>query len=181
MPLARRDQNDNTNTSTLQSTATIQVPSTMTPEKTGLIFKLTRSKLETEMAAAEVEARLRRELIVKASKARVAASVATASAATTAAAPAWRSMADEEDDITGEVSTKVMTIILWFAGLSQDEIVRIFQKKFKPINLYCPRHIRGLRFDSLHDQDRIGIEDEMLKLRKTSRTYKDFGKSFYEV
>ncbi len=78
------------------------------------------------MAAAEVEARLKRELIVKESKTRVAASVAAASAATTAAASARRPMADEEDDIIGEVPTEVMSITLRFAGLSQEEIVRIF-------------------------------------------------------
>ncbi len=60
------------------------------------------------MAAAEVEARLRQELMVKESEARVAASVAAASAATTAAAPARRPMADEEEDITGEVPTEVI-------------------------------------------------------------------------
>ncbi len=59
--------------------------------------------------------------------------------------------------------------------------MRIFQNKFQPINLYRPHHMRGLRFDSLHDQDRIGLEDGMLKLRKMSGTDKDFGKSFYEV
>ncbi len=68
------------------------------------------------MAAAEMEARLRRELMVKESEARVAASVAAASAATTAAAPARRPMTDEENDIIGEVSTEVMSITLWFAG-----------------------------------------------------------------
>ncbi len=52
------------------------------------------------MAAAEMKARLRRELMVKESEAQVAASVA--------AAPARRPMADEEDDITGEVSTEVI-------------------------------------------------------------------------
>ena len=59
--------------------------------------------------------------------------------------------------------------------------MRIFSNKFKLINLYCLCQMRGLQFDSLHDQDRIGIEDDMLKLRKTSETYKDFGKFFYEV
>ncbi len=181
MPPARRDQNANMNAPTLKSTATIQVSSTMTAEQTDLIFELTRRKLEAEMAAAEVEARLRRELIVKKSEARVAASVAAASAATTAAAPARRPMADEEDDITGEVPTEVMSITLRFAGLPKEEIVRIFKNKFKPINLYGLRHMRELRFDSLHDQDRISIEDGMLKLRKTSGTYKDFGKSPYKV
>ncbi len=52
---------------------------------------------------------------------------------------------------------------------------------FKAINLYRLRHRRGLRFDSLHDQDRIGRKDDIHKLRKTSGTYIDFGKSFYEV
>ncbi len=68
MPSARRDQNANTNSSTPESTATIQVPSTMTPEQTDLNFELTRHKLEAEMAAAKVEARLRRELMVKKSQ-----------------------------------------------------------------------------------------------------------------
>ena len=52
---------------------------------------------------------------------------------------------------------------------------------FKAINIYRLRHRRGLRFDFLHDQDRIGKKDDIHKLRKTSGTYKDFGKSFYEV
>ncbi len=167
MPPARRDQNANTNASNPESTGTIQVPLTMTPEQTNLIFRLTRCKLEAEMAAAKVEARLRRELMVKEFEARVAASVAASSAATTAAAPARKPMADEEDNITGEVPTEVMSITLQFAGLPQEEIVRIFQNKFKLINLYCLRHICGLRFDSLHDQDRMDIEYGMLKLRKT--------------
>ncbi len=80
----------------------------MTPEQINLIFELTRRKLEAEMAAAEVEARLRRELMVKESEARVAASVAAATAATIATALARRPMADEEDNITGEVSTEVI-------------------------------------------------------------------------
>ncbi len=181
MPPARRDQNANTNASTPESTTTIQVPSTMTPEQTDFIFKLTHCKLEAEMAAAEVEARLRRELMVKESEARVSASVAAASASTTAAAPAQRPMAGEENDITGEVPSEVMGITLRFSGLPKEEIVRIFQDKFKPINLYLIRHMRGLWFDSLHDQDRIGIEGGMPKLRKTSGTYRDFSKSFYEV
>ncbi len=153
----------------------------MTPEQTDLIFKLTYRKLEAEMAAAEVKARIRQELIVKESETWVAASVTAASAATTVATPAQRPMADEEDDTTGEVPIEVMSITLWFAGLPHKEMVRIFQNKFKPINLYHLRHIRGLWTDSLHDQDRIGIEDSMLKLRKTSGTFKDFGKFFYEV
>ncbi len=41
--------------------------------------------------------------------------------------------------------------------------------------------MRGHHYKSLHDQKQIVIEDGMLRLRKTSGTYKDFGMSFYEV
>ncbi len=74
----------------------------MTPEQTDLIFEFTLRKLEAKMAAAEVKARLRRKLMVKESEAQVAASVA--------AAAARKPIADEEDDITGEVPTDVMSI-----------------------------------------------------------------------
>ena len=89
----------------------------MTPEQTDLIFELTRRKLEAEMAAAEVEARLIQEQIVKESEAWVAASLSAASAATIAVAPARRPMADEENDITDEVPFEVMSITLRFASL----------------------------------------------------------------
>lgn len=49
------------------------------------------------------------------------------------------------------------------------------------MSLYRLRHMRGLRYEAFQDQERIGIEDRMLRLRKTSGTYKDFGKSFHEV
>ena len=78
------------------------------------------------MAAAEVGTRLSRELIVKESKARVAASMAATSAASISAAPAQMPMEDEEDNNTGEVPTEVMSITLRFAGLPKKETVRIF-------------------------------------------------------
>ncbi len=155
----------------------------MTQEQNELLFELTRRKLEAELAAVEVEARLRRELMLKETEARIAAAVTAASAAaasTTSGAQARMSTAGE-DHIISEAPPEVTSITLQFAGLSQKEIVRIFQNKFKPINLYHLRHIRGLRFDALHDHDRIGIEDGILSLRKTSGTYKNFGKSFYDV
>ena len=176
MPL-KKDANAGTISSTPDSTATIQVPATqvppMTQEQNNLLFELTRRKFEAELAAAEVEARLRRELIVKESEACVAVAVAAASAVA-AGAKAWMSTA-EEDDITSEVLPKVTSITLRFVGLPKEEIVKIFQNKFKPINLYC------LRFDALQDHDRISIEDGILRLRKMSVTYKDFEKSFYDV
>lgn len=138
----RKDPNAGTTSSTPDSTATLQVPATqlppMTQEQNKLLFELTRRKLEAELAAAEVESRLRRELMIKESEARVAAAVAAASAAA-ASTTAWaqaRTSTAEEDDITGEVPPEVTSITLRFAGLPQEEIVRIFQNKFKPIKLY---------------------------------------------
>ncbi len=117
MPPAKRDQNTNTNVSNPELTATIRASLSMTTKQIDLIFELTHRKFEAEMSAAEVEARLKRELIVKRSKARVAASVAAASSSTTAAASSRRPITDEEDDITGDVPTEVMSITPWFAGL----------------------------------------------------------------
>lgn len=59
--------------------------------------------------------------------------------------------------------------------------MRIVHNKFKAINLYRLRHMQGLRYDALQDQERIGIEDRMLRLRRTSRSYKDFRKSFIDI
>lgn len=41
--------------------------------------------------------------------------------------------------------------------------------------------MRRLRFETIYDKDYIDIEDSMLKLWKSSKTYKDFGKLFYKV
>ena len=107
------------------------------------------------MATVEEEARLRRELMVKESEACVAALMAAAIVAASAAAPAvpagaqaWRPTVDK-DNITSEVPPKIINITLRFAGLPQEEIVRIFQNKFKPINLYRLCHMHGLQFNAL--------------------------------
>ena len=41
--------------------------------------------------------------------------------------------------------------------------------------------MQGLWYETFKDQERISIEDEMLRLRRRSRRYKDLKKSFYEV
>lgn len=41
--------------------------------------------------------------------------------------------------------------------------------------------MQGFRFDFIQEHDHVGIEDVMLKLRKLSKTYKNFGKFFYKV
>ena len=125
--------------------------------------------------AEEEESKLQQELMVKELEARVAA----AAAATIAPPP--RKIVMEDDDIIGEVPQEIMNITLRFAGLPQEKIVRSFYHEFKPINFYQLRQMRGLRFDTFQDEERIRIEDGMLRLRKTSGIYKDFGKSFHEI
>ena len=140
-----------------------------------------KAKLEVEKAKLELE------LMRKESDARIAASAtaATAAAAAASAAPGGalglRKVVDDEDDIIGEVPPEVTNICLRFVGLPQEEIVRIFHYKFKAINLYRLRHMQGLRFDALQDREKIGIEGGVLRLKKASGTYKDFGKSIHDV
>lgn len=121
------------------------------------------------------------ELMRRESDARITASAAAATAAAAGATQASKRLGMEDDDIIGEVPPEVENISLSFAGLPQEEIVRIFHNRLKASNLYRLRHIRGLRYEAFQDQERIGIEDGMWRLRKTSGTYKDFGKSFHEV
>ena len=68
-----------------------------------VIFKLISYKFQSELSMAEMEARLKQELIIKESKVRVAAiimtDIATVIAITALASPTWRLMVDEEDKI----------------------------------------------------------------------------------
>lgn len=109
----------------------------------------------------------------------------TASTASTANSPEAqrpRAQAARNDkDLQGEVPPKVADLSSQFVGLSQEEIVNIFENKFKPINFYRLRHMRGLTFEAYKDEEKIGIKDGMLKLSKISGTYKDYCSSFYEV
>ncbi len=96
-------------------------------------------------------------------------------------APLPRALVRKDDEIQDEIPLEVLDISLQFVGLPKEEIVNIFQNKFKPINLYRLRHMRGLSFKAYKDGERIGIEDGLLNLRKNSGLYKDYGNSFYEV
>ena len=137
------------NSSTPNLSATIQVlgtqlQQTKMPEKTNLRFDLTRRKLKADLAAAELDARMRRvaaeeeaklqrKFIVKESKAQVAAFVVAAAALM---AVPQRKLLVEEDDITDEVPPEVESITFCFTSLFKEEIIRIFHNKFKPINFY---------------------------------------------
>ena len=149
-----------------------------TPKQNHQIFEIYHRKAEEERAAAAREHTFKIECMQRESEARIAATFAAAAAAPIPApAPAAPQTIGGDDDILGEIPEEVQNLTLRFAGLPQEEIVKIFHNCFKPINLYRLRHMRD---KSLHDQERIGIEDGMLR-RKTSGTYKEFGSSFYDV
>lgn len=84
------------------------------------------------------------------------------------------------EDLQVEASLQFADLSLQFVGLPQ-EIIKILQNKFKLINLYRLRHMQGLTFEAYQDKERIGIEDGILKLRKTSGTCKDYGSNYYEL
>ena len=153
----------------------------MTQEQNEQIFEIMCKRAGDEKAAAARKFDLELELMRREPDARIAASAAAATAAPTAAIQAPKRAGMEEDDIIGEVPPEVTNISLCFADLPQEQIVQIFHNRFKAINLYRLRHMRGLRYEAFQDQERIGIEDVMWRLKKTSGTYKDFGKSFHKV
>ena len=125
--------------------------------------------------ATDDKSKLWRELMVKESETHMAASVAAT------IDPPPRKIVMKHDDIIGQVPLEIMNIKLRFANLPPQEIQCIFHNKFKTINLYRLRHMQRIRFDTFQDKERIGIEDGILRLQKTSRIYKNFGKSFHEV
>lgn len=136
----------------------------MAHEQSNQIFEILRRKAEEEKVAAAKKAALKREMMRKESVARIAAAAA---AVAHPRAPAKRKVVGEEDDTIGEVCPEVTNISLRFAA-PPEEIVRIFHNRFKPINLYRLRHMRGLRYGAFQDRERIGIQDGMLQLRKTT-------------
>ena len=138
-------------------------------------------KAQAERDAIQARSALELECLRKESEARVTAATATATAAAAQAPKPRAAPAREEDDIQGEIPPEVSELSLQFVGLPQEEIVKIFHNKFRPINLYRLRHMRGLSFEAYQDEKRIGIEDGMLKLRKSSGSYKDYSSSFYKV
>ncbi len=135
-------------------------------------------KAPAERDTIQARSALELECFQKESDARVAATTTAA----TAQVPKPRiALAREENNIQGEIPPEVPELSLQFVGFPQEEIVKIFHNKFKPINLYWLCHMRGLSFEAYQNEERIGIKDGMLKLRKSSGLYKDYHNSFYEV
>lgn len=85
---------------------------------------------------------------------------------------------DGNDD-EGETPPEVRPIMARFPGLPQEQVVKIFNNKFKPMNLYQLYRGRGFR----HEEDEEGahVVNGVLKMKKVGVTYKDFDTSFYDV
>lgn len=79
----------------------------------------------------------------------------------------------DEDDYTGEIPNEVKLLASQFAGLPEGEIAKIFANKFRPINLYKLRQMRGC--DDMY-RDQISIEEGTLKMKKVTGSYKDYGR-----
>ena len=176
---------------TLHSSATIEVLSTFTPDQNAQIFQLALLKAQADLQNAQAnlqkaqaerdailaKSQLELECLRKESEAWVAVATSLANAQVPQA-PASRALVREDDEIQGEIPLEVLDISLQLVGFPKEEIVKIFQNKFKPINVYRLRHMRGLSFKAYKDEERISIEDGMLKLRKTSGLYKDYSNRF---
>jgi hypothetical protein len=155
-------------------------PTNFTDDQNAQLFAIAlataQSKAEDEKTVAKEKADLEKQILLDEFKARIQAIIA---------APLIKSSASlihDNDDDEGETPPEIKAHRTRFAGLPGDEIIKIFIGKFKSINIYKLRHMRGLAHDFYYDQDRIGIENGQLKsLKKTMGTYKDFGKIFYEV
>lgn len=78
----------------------------------------------------------------------------------------------EDEDYTGEIPQEVKAFASQFAGLLQAEIAKIFANRFRPMNLYKLRHMKGR--DDLY-REQIYVEEGALRMRKVTESYKDYG------
>lgn len=66
-----------------------------------------------------------------------------------------------------------------FSGLLEQEVVKIFKNKFKPMNMYKLRYSRS--FEDAQEEDNLLVENNSLNPWKATGTYEDFGISVNEV
>lgn len=151
----------------------------LTKKQNQQLFKIYLRNAEQERTAAAVKARVEVECLQRESDARIAAANAAPLRRSAPAAP--RVQPDRKDDIIDEIPLEVKNTTLKFAGLPQEEIANIYHNKFRPINLYRLRHVQSLNYERSQNQERIGIEDRMSRLKERSGLYRTFGKSFYDV
>jgi hypothetical protein len=87
-----------------------------------------------------------------------------------------------DDEDADEILLEVKSYHVRFVSLSFEEIVKIFNEKFKFINFYKLRYMRDLSHEFYENHNRIEFENDQLKnLKKIVEIFKDFEKSFYEI
>jgi hypothetical protein len=88
-----------------------------------------------------------------------------------------------DDDDVNEIFLEVKSHHVRFVSLSSNERIKIFNEKFKSINLYKLRHMRNLNHEFFENQNRIDFEDndQLKNLKKTIEILKNFEKTFYEI
>lgn len=143
----------------------------LTQEQRNARFALEQRKLEADLAKVEadraaIEARTAREN--EESRARITAIQAGPAVARTPTAA-------EEEDSTGEVPQAALLVASHHPGLPKAEIARIFSNKFRPQNLFKPRHLKG-REDRDREENNT-IENGTMKLKKSTVNLDDFGSS----
>jgi hypothetical protein len=144
-----------------------------------LATAITKAKDERKATLKKTE--LKKQLLKKKSKTRIDVMTSTVTVTTSSSKDLMYS--NTEKDESDEIPPEVKSHRVRFVSLSSDEIVRIFNDKFKPINLYKLRHMRSLNHEFYSNQNHIEFEnnDQLRNLKKTVEIFKNFEKSFYEV
>ena len=135
------------------SSQTFRVAVQLSSEQSQQSFQIYLPNVQDKRAAAAKIAELELECLRKESDARIA----SAAAASVAATAAPRKPLGKDNDVIGEILLEVQTLTIRFAGLPQEEIVKIFYNKSRPTKLYHLRRIRGLPYETYRNQDSIGI------------------------
>lgn len=136
------------NTRNRNRSADIQVPMTqaMTQEQSNQLFEIAReaalAEIQSEQNAAAAKLQLEQDYMKAESAARIAA-FTTTSSANESVDPRRRPLGEEDDDI-GEIPLEARSMIHRFPSLPKEDIIRIFRNKFRTINLFRFRHMRGI-------------------------------------
>lgn len=86
---------------------------------------------------------------------------------------------DDVEDNEGEVPQEIKPIAARFAGLPPGQIVKIYNNRFRPMDLYRLYRGRGFRHD--RDDKVTMVVNGSLQMKKVGVAYKDYGSSFYDV
>jgi hypothetical protein len=151
-----------------------------------LVLAVVNAKIEDDKQIVFEERELKKKLLREKFKVRIQTIITTATATATVAITSSKVSELNElnvnDEKSDEISLEVRFHHARFTDLSTNEIVKIFNEKFKFINLYKLRHERILDHEFFENQNRIELKNDQLKnLKKTIEFYKDYEKTFYEM